>query len=399
MRKDSRKMKITAIISEFNPFHKGHRYLIDKAKENGATHIVAVMSGNFVQRGECSVFSKWDRTRTALENGVDLVVENPIVFATAAAQRFAYGGVNVIKAIGCVDEIAFGSECGDTDSLRYVAEIIANDDFKEEMKKLLSEGFSFPLAREKAVTEKYGKKYGKILSEPNNILACEYISECIKGDFEPDFFTVKRFGPEHDSDAEKNGFSSASRLRECLVNDTVTSDEIFEDMRRKCKAFDFTKAELPLLVKLRSFTEDDFRNLPDVSEGMENRLYSASQKATSISEFLDLVKTKRYTLSRIRRICLYALLGITKEDVERNVPYIRVLGFSEKGKEILRKGRDTALLPVVMKYSDIKNLDDNAFEIFEKESKATDIFATLCDDILPCGLEKTENIIKKSEKH
>ncbi len=392
-------MKITAIISEFNPFHKGHRYLIEKARENGATHIVAVMSGNFVQRGECAVFSKWDRARIALENGVDLVVENPLVFATASAQRFAYGGVNVIKALGCVDEIAFGSECGETDSLRYVAELIASDDFAEEIQNYLTEGLSFPQAREKAVSEKYGKKYGDVLAEPNNILACEYISESIKADFVHDFFTVKRFGPGHDSDLEKNGFSSASLLREQLADNTETSDEIFEKARKECKVFNFTKSELPLLVKLRSFTENDFRNLPDVSEGMENRLYSAAQKATSIGEFLELVKTKRYTLSRIRRICLYVLLGITKEDVEKCLPYIRVIGFGEKGKEILRFARKTATLPVVMKYSDVKNLDKNAREIFEIESRATDIFATLSEDILPCGLEKTENIIKKPEKH
>lgn len=392
-------MKITAIISEFNPFHKGHKYLIDKARENGATHIVAVMSGNFVQRGESAVFSKWDRVNTALENGVDLVIENPLVFATASAQRFAFGGVGVINGLGCIDEIAFGSESGKIDELKKVADLIADDDFTTEIQKYLKEGLSFPQAREKAFTEKYGEEYGKILSSPNNILACEYISECTKAGMKVSFFTTERIGVQHDSIDENKGFSSASSLREKLKNNIVSSDEIFEKTRNECKVFDFTKLELSTLVKLRNFTKEDFLKLPDVSEGMENRLFNAVQNAKSLDEFYESVKTKRYTHSRIRRICLCALLGIEKEDVNRPVPYVRVLGFNENGREILKTARDTATLPVVMKYSDIKNLDENAQKIFEIESDATDVFALLSDEILPCGLEKTENIvIKKSEK-
>ncbi len=387
-------MKITAIISEFNPFHKGHKYLIDKARENGATHIIAVMSGNFVQRGESAVFSKWDRAKTALENGVDLVVENPLIFATASAQRFAFGGVGVIKGLGCVDEIAFGSESGNINELIKVADFIAKDDFSQEIQKYLKDGVSFPQAREMAISEKYGEKYGEILSSPNNILACEYISECKKSGLNIDFFTTSRIGAEHDGN-EKDGYYSASALREKLRNNIITDDDIFENTRNKCKVFDFTKLETATLVKLRNFTTRDFKKLPDVSEGMENRLYSAAQNSTSIVEFIELVKTKRYTHSRVRRICLCALLGITKDDVVLPVPYVRVIGFNENGKEILRFARENASLPVVMKYSDIKSLDENAQHIFEIESKATDIFVLCGDDVLPCGLEKTENIIIK----
>ena len=334
-------MKITAIISEFNPFHKGHKYLIDKARENGATHIIAVMSGNFVQRGESAVFSKWDRAKTALENGVDLVVENPLIFATASAQRFAFGGVGVINGLGCVDEIAFGSESGNINELIKVADFIAKNDFSQEIQKYLKDGVSFPQAREMAISEKYGEKYGEILSSPNNILACEYISECKKSGLDIDFFTTSRIGAEHDGN-EKDGYYSASALREKLRNNIITDDDIFENTRNKCKVFDFTKLENTILVKLRSFTARDFKKIPDVSEGMENRLYSAAQNSISIAEFIELVKTKRYTHSRIRRICLCALLGITKDDVVLPVPYVRVIGFNENGKEILRFARDNA---------------------------------------------------------
>jgi len=387
-------MKITAIISEFNPFHKGHKYLIDKARENGTTHIIAVMSGNFVQRGESAVFSKWERAKTALENGVDLVVENPLIYATASAQRFAFGGVNVIKGLGCVDEIAFGSESGNINELIKVAEFIVEDDFSEEIQKYLKDGISFPQAREKAIAEKYGEKYGRILSSPNNILACEYISECKKSGMNIDFFTTSRIGAEHDGE-EREGYYSASALREKLRNKTETDDEIFENTRNRCKVFDFTKLETAILVKLRCFTIENFRNLPDVSEGMENRLYSAAQNATSLEEFIELVKTRRYTHSRIRRICLCALLGITKSDLNLPVPYVRVIGHNEKGREILRIARESAVLPVIMKYSDVKSLDENVQYVFEIESKATDLFALCGEKILPCCLEKTENVIIK----
>lgn len=388
-------MKITAIISEFNPFHKGHKYLIDKAKENGSTHIVAVMSGNFVQRGEGAVFSKWDRAEIALENGVDLVVENPLIYAISSAQRFAYGAVSVIKGLGVVDEIAFGSESGDAETLEKVADLIKNNDFSDEIQGYLSEGFSFPKARELAISKKYGKQWGEILSLPNNILACEYISESKKAKLDTQYFTVPRVGAEHDSEYSKEGYYSASSLRNFLRNGLDSDDETFESARKKCKEYNFTKLESAMLVKLRSFTENDFKMLPDVSEGMENRLYSAAQKAVSLSEFYELVKTKRYTLSRIRRICLYAFLGIGKDDVSADVPYLRVIGFNEKGREVLRYVKDKASLPVVMKYSDVKNLDADAQRIFDIESGATDIFALCGEEILPCGMEKTENVVIK----
>ncbi|MBQ7957404.1 MAG: nucleotidyltransferase family protein [Clostridia bacterium] len=386
-------MKISAVISEFNPFHKGHKFIIDKMRENGATHIVAVVSGNFVQRGECAVFSKWDRAKQALENGVDLVVENPLVFATASAQRFAFGGVNVIKGLGCVDELSFGSESGKIDELTEVSDIIEKDDYFAVVQKFLNNGLSYPKAREMAIREQYGNNMGDILSSPNNILACEYISECKKAGLDIDFYTIRRESVDHDSAEENNGFYSASLLREMIKQNSISCDEVFEMYRNNCKVNDFAKLETAILVKLRSFTENDFLKIPDVSEGIENRLYSAAQKACSLSEFFELVKTKRYTLSRIRRICLCALLGINKEDVEREVPYVRVIGFNEKGREILKTARSTATLPIVMKYSDIKELDENAKRIFDIESFATDIFALTGEKNLPCGLEKTENIV------
>ncbi len=390
-------MKISAVISEFNPFHSGHKYLIDKIRENGATHIVAVMSGNYVQRGECAVFSKWDRAKCALENGVDLVVENPLIYATASAQRFAFGAVGVIKGLGVVDELCFGSESGEIEKLIKVSGLIEKDDYSDLLQRYLKDGNSFPKARELAISEKYGKDIGDIISKPNNILACEYISECLKADMDIGFFTTKRIGVQHDSLLENQGYYSASNLRQMLKDNLKSNDKLFEDIRNGCKVYDFTLLETAILVKLKSLTLDKFLNLPDVSEGMENRLFSAAQNSSSLEEFYNSVKTKRYTHSRIRRICLCVLLGIEKDDVSRPVPYVRVIGFNDKGKEILKISKKEASLPIVMKYSDLKDLDDNAKQIFNKESFATDVFSLATLEKESSGREKTENIIKISE--
>lgn len=386
-------MKISALISEFNPFHSGHRYLIDKIKENGATHIVAVMSGNFVQRGECAAFSKWDRAAAALENGVDLVIENPLIYATASAQRFAYGGINTTKALGCVDEIAFGSESGNIDELAQVSNIISSDAFFENAQKYLKQGYSFPKARELAINEKYGSAFADVLSSPNDILACEYISECKKAEFLTDFFAVKRVGVAHDDENVCGGFYSASSLRKLLKTNQKSDDRFFENARRNCKSYDFAKLEKAIIVRLRSFTAEDFRKLPDVCEGMENRLFSAVQSAKSLEELYDTVKTKRYTHSRIRRIYLSAFLGISKDDVTLPVSYVKVIGFNDKGRDVLKIAKEKASLPIVMKYSDVKKLDAAAQRIFEIESNATDVFVMACDDVEPCGKEKTENLV------
>lgn len=291
---------ITGIICEFNPFHSGHKYLIDTVKQS-ADGVVCVMSGNFVQRGEFAVYDKFTRTKTAIENGADLVLELPCVYSLMSAGGFAKYAVQILEASNIVDRIAFGAECDDIEKLTDTANTIKKSD--DIIKEKLAEGLSYPAARKIAVPI-------DILDTPNNILALEYISNT-----KLPCQAVKRIGLGHDTDDEK---FSASAIRKTLSPEKICT-------MKNC--------EVAVLSKLRTMSTDDFLMIDDVSEGLENRILDAVRSSLSLEEIYDKIKTKRYTHSRIRRIILRAYLGITKE-YSKNVPYIRILGFNIKGQEL-----------------------------------------------------------------
>ena len=294
---------ITGIICEFNPFHKGHKYLIDTIKKNGGD-VICVMSGSYVQRGECAVYSKSDRAKTALENGADLVIELPTELSTLSAQGFAEAGNALLEATGVCDTIAFGAECGDVRELLKIAGEIKNRD--SEIKAELEKGVSYPTARKNAVAS-------PLLDTPNNILAIEYLS-CTS--LKP--FCVKRIGKGHDSDDKEY---SASEIRKTLDKSSIA---------------DIYNIERAILAKLRTMNAEDFALIDDVSEGLENRIGQAVKTAGSLDELYESVKTKRYTHSRIRRIVLRAFLGIDKSTPKMPL-YIRILGFNTRGEELLGK--------------------------------------------------------------
>ena len=372
-------MKISAIIAEYNPFHKGHSYLIEEARKNGSTHIVAIMSGNFVQRGECAVFSKWDRARDAVLNGVDLVLEMPTVWSISSAPNFALAGVTIAESLGCIDELVFGSESADNDKLMKLADFLADKRLSEKINSVLSEGVSYPVAREKAVEEMFGGEYSSLLNKPNDILAIEYISALKKLSSEIIPVSFKRIGAAHDSMSENEESVSASYIRQKIRNGEICTDKQIYDMKY---------LERAILMKLRTMKSEDFLEIYDVSEGLENRIVKAANETVSLDELYGMIKTKRYTLSRIRRIIMFAVLGIKKEDVISSVPYIKVLAANERGREVLKKAGDTSALPVIMKSSDVKKLGADAKRIYSLEINATDIFSLSSETILPCGAEQ-----------
>lgn len=350
---------INGIICEYNPFHKGHKYMIEQIKgENDA--VVCVMSGNFVQRGEFAVYNKFERTETALENGADLVIELPCAYALRSAEGFARAGVELLEATNVVERIAFGAECDSIDELYALAKKIK--DYDSEIKKELKKGISYPAARKNVLKS-------DLLDLPNNILALEYICAASLP-----CTAIKRIGAGHDSD---DSLYSASAIRKTLSQDKICS-------MKNC--------ERAILSKLRTMTPDDFLEIEDVSEGLENRLAEAVRASTGIDEIYDRVKTKRYTHSRIRRIILKSYLGITREYTE-SVPYIRILGFNEKGREILAKMKKQAKLPVISRYSDIVNLEDYGKKLFELECKCTDLYNLGYKNPLPCGTEQRERVV------
>ena len=384
-------MKVSSLICEYNPFHNGHKYMLEKMRENGSEYIVACMSGNFTQRGDVAIFDKYSRTKTALENGVDLVIELPVTYACATAEKFALGGVYILNSLGCVNEIYFGSECGEITALQNTVDILGSGKFSDGVKKYLSLGQTFAKARENAVRE-ISEISAEILKSPNNILATEYIRalKSLNSPISPR--TIKREGSEHDSLTAVDNIASATLIRKMILENSSDFQKYvpFTDIP---DIHSSSKLETAFLYKLRMMSLEDFKSLPDISEGLENRLYSAVRNAVSVEEVLSLVKTKRYTLARSRRILLYAFLDINKEDQRILPKYIKILGFNSKGQNILRTMRETAQLPVVMRYSDVKKLPSDAKYIYSLESRCDDIYALSGENTLPCGSNMTNNII------
>lgn len=391
-------MKISGIVSEYNPFHNGHKYHIKKTRENGATHIVAVMSGNFVQRGECAVFEKRSRAACALANGVDLVLELPVAFACAAAQTFARGAVFILDSLGCVDELSFGSECADIHALAEVSENIGTDTIQEALRIGLDAGMTFAAAREAAVRYVLGEK-ADILKSPNDTLAVEYICAIKKLNSSIEPFAVKREGAKHDSKSQESCFCSASLIREQILSGKIDSalmpsTEILMDEIINGRApVDFYKLEKAILFRLRTMSAQEIAQAPDISEGIENRIFNAVRSSSSLEELYAMSKTKRYSHARIRRIVLHSFLGIKALDNSGNPPYIRVLGMNQRGTEILREARSKASLPIIMRAGDAEKLDYRARRTFELECRAADIFTLAMPKPLPCATEQTGNVI------
>ena len=397
-------MKTAGIIAEYNPFHNGHKYHIEKTKEEtGADHVVAVMSGNYVQRGETAILSKWARAETAIENGVDLVVELPTIWSIARAQDFAAGAVHILNSLGCVDVLSFGSELGDIDTLRHISEILSDKRVEERMQADLDIGMSFAGARAEAVRTYYGDAYYDILNEPNNILAIEYILANNKYENKPDIFTIPRKGAAHDSLKRSENIASASEIRRMILENEKWSPyvpqstvDIFErEKENETGPTPYSKLEFSVLCCMRQLAAEDIAETPDVSEGIENRIHEAAQKARTLDELFSFAKTRRYSHARIRRIVLASFLGFTKDQCEGLPPYIKVLAMNDKGKDILREAKEKASLPIITKASDIDALGERAKKIYSLEGMCTDVYSLATPVILPCGREQTTPVIVK----
>ena len=394
-------MLIAGIICEYNPFHLGHMALIEETRRQGATHIAAVMSGNFVQRGEPAILSKNARARQALLCGVDLVVELPIPWAMAGAEKFALGGVSLLEALGC-EQISFGSECGDAQRIFQLAGLLQSPAFSPVLREELSTGATFARARETAVARIAGPETAALLSGANNTLGIEYAKAIRTLHSSMQLFTMERVGAAHDSH-ENVSISSASRIRSTIRDGENFSSymphaaaEILQaEMQAGRAPASLPRMERAILAKLRSMLLEDFAALPDISEGLENRIYQSVRRAGSMDELFDLIKTKRYPLARIRRIILSAFLGLTAMHAEGLPPYIRVLGMNRRGAEILHVSKMTTKRPIVANTSDILSLDNLAKNMIELECKSTDIYALFLPDPPPCGWDRTAGIIKE----
>lgn len=390
-------MSVIGIVCEFNPFHNGHKYLIDSVKKDGDT-VVCVMSGNFVQRGESAIADKRTRAKTALLCGADLVIELPAAFSIAGAQTFARGAVKILESLGTVDTLVFGSECGDTEKLARTAEVIENAEVHDEIFKLMQTGVTFAAARENAVRKVFGSEAAEVLKNPNDILAVEYISalKILHSKIKPK--AIQRKSVSHDSVDSDGAFASASLIREKMKNGVSFKEympnEAYKIIKKEIKEgnapSDYAKLDIAILAFLRKAKAEDFSDVPDVSEGIENRIIASARNANTLLEVFDSAKTKRYTHARIRRIVLCAFLGIKNSYIAFGMPYIHILGFTDKGRELLHKAAKTATLPIAVRLSDISNLGTTANKSFNLECTVTDIYNLTLPKIRNCGTEMTD---------
>lgn len=393
-------MKITGIIVEYNPFHNGHLYHLQKTKQlTKADYIVAVMSGNFVQRGEPACINKWTRTKMALQAGVDLVLELPVIYATASAETFAWGAIQILQQTGIVNSLCFGSEDGNLNTLKKIAEILYKEPFlfKRELKKNLDQGLNFPKARSNAI-QYYIKMTGiktqscinDILSSPNNILGIEYLKALLKLNSTMIPYTFSRIANSYHSTDTKGPISSATAIREkilknhfSILKQTMPSfayQLIKEEIENKKAPIIYDTFSSILQYILRTLSATDLRSFMEISEGLENRIMTTGSKYFTISEIIENMATKRYTQTRICRELLHIILQIKTSDIlkykqQGGPQYIRILGFRKESQQALSLLKSHCSLPII---SNTKKFMQQANPLQKKMLKqeilATDIY-------------------------
>ena len=370
-------MKIAGIVAEFNPFHNGHKHLLNAVRNAGYTHIIVVMSGDFVQRGEPAICDKWQRAKAALNNGADLVVELPVSYCLSGAETFAKRSVQILENLGA-DTIAFGCECDDKDLLIRCAKSAAKYSTSNDVKELTNTGIPYPSAIQKIIEKYEGQDIASILNGANNILAVEYIKNLSDN---TDFLPIKRLGTLHDDNKTHGNIASASKIRELLKENNYASDFVpcaYDNFS------DFSKLENSIFLKIRSISKDELLCYNDMTDELSDRFVNAIKASTNYSQFLDNVKTKRYTLARIKRICLCILLGITRTDTQSNFEYIRVLGMNDNGKEVLSDlSKDCPYVNTSL--SSLSKISDKAKHQANLESNSADIFSFITEKPLPAG--------------
>lgn len=409
---------VLGIVAEYNPFHNGHlHHLIESKNLTNSDYTIAVMSGNFTQRGEVSIIDKWSRAQMAIENGVDLVIELPTIYAISSAENFASGAIKLLDSLGIVDFVSFGSECNNISILSEVTDVLTNEppEYKTLLTHELSRGVSFPKARERALMMYLNdiRKYANILSSPNNILGIEYLKALDKQNSKIQPITIKREGSAYNDDSIplNSKFASATSIRNLCQSHDISilqkfmpesSFSILKDclenghLVRNVAEFDKL-----IIFTLRKMSTDEIANLPDVSEGLEFAIKSAVNQCNTTAELLSIINTKRYTQTRLKRILLYALLGITKKDMQISKsikPYIRILGFNDKGRELIsqisKHNRKLTIISSVKKFMD-SNSNKNLKLMLEKDIWATNVYTLGYEYDSIGNLDYTHNLVIK----
>ena len=376
-------MNICGIVCEYNPFHKGHLYQLEESKRRlgEETVTVGVMSGDYVQRGEPAIFSKFARAEAACRCGVNLVVELPLPWSLSSAEGFAAGAVAILSALDCT-HLSFGSESGELEGLETLAECLLNPLTLEAVKKRMTAepSLSFAAARQLVLKERVGER-AKLIEKPNNILGVEYLKAIYQQNAAMTPLTVKRSGSGHD-EAGEGEIRSASELRQLLRQGEDVSAYIpaaaMAVFRRELEqgraVLNTRDMELAVLSRLRMLDVKAFLSLPDGGDGVGQRLYKAAKEEPTLDFILAAAKTKRVALSRLRRMCMAAALGLNAELAAGEPPYIRVLAADEKGRAYLRQVAGKTTIPVLTKPAAVKELGDRAQAMFAAGASAHDLY-------------------------
>lgn len=377
-------MSVIGIVGEYNPFHYGHKHHIAETKRllGEDCPVVCAMSGDFIQRGEAAVYSKFARAEAAVRSGVDLVLELPPAWALSSAEGFARGAVGLLGSIGVVTHLSFGSECGEVEPLETLAEILLDPLIGADIRRELEaqEGIPFAAARQRAVAKRAGELSGQ-LETPNNILAVEYIKAVYEQGLSIKPVTVQRFGSGHDKISE-SGHKSAAEIRRALANGADISASVpgsaYEIYRREDKLGRgpvlMENLESAMISRLRMLPDSAFAALPDAGEGLNNRLARAAREESGLDAVIAAAKSKRYALSRIRRMVMCAVLGISADMSRETPPYARVLAANARGCALLREMDGKARIPVITKPAAVRELGAECREVFDRSSSAHDLY-------------------------
>jgi len=403
--------KILAIICEYNPFHNGHLYqLTESIKMTSPDYVVCIMSGNFVERGNTALINKWARTKMALESGVDMVIELPTIYSISSAENFAAGSIKILNSLKCDTFLSFGSECGDINILNKFADIILNEpkEYVTMLEHELAKGLSFPKARENAIMLYLGdiRNCTNVLSGSNNILAIEYLKQIMKTNSEINPLTIQRIGNEYNSKNASGNIASATAIRQKLLDKKSVANLMPKSAYNILKTelgsgrfvLDISQFEKQIIYKLRTMSISQIANLPDVSEGLEYKIKEAANSCNTIEDLLPKIKSKRYTLTRINRIMLYALLDITKQDYtnsQKVSPYVRVLGINENGRFLLSELSRNKKLNIVTSVKQFLDNSNNKIlkSMLEKDIMATNIYTLEYKNNSQANLDYTQKLI------
>ena len=404
--------KVLGIIGEYNPFHNGHLYHLEQSKRmTGANYTVAIMSGNFTERGSTALINKWSRTEIALNNGIDLVIELPVLYATSSAEGFAEGAIKILNSLKVVDYISFGAETSNIDILQEIANILYAEpkNYKALLAQELNKGLSFPKSRENALMLYLNnEKYSNIISSPNNILGIEYIKALkkLKSNIKP--ISIARFEAGYNDTSYTGNIASATAIRNIVKNGgfdilkRLLPDSSFSillnDIKMGYVIPDLSVFEKQIIYNLRKMSIAEIAELPDVSEGLEFAIKKSATSCNNLTDLLDNIKSKRYTLTRLQRILLYSLLNITKKDMalsKKINPYIRVLGFNERGKfllsEISKANPKLEIITSVKQFVD-NNTNRNLQILLDKDIWATNVYSLGYEGSASGNLDFTKQI-------